>query len=158
MSSSRLVFRVDEVRDKQGLSASLELTPEEFLPGGAPDPASGSPTLLAGPVRAEIELSLGGTRLLANARLTGSWLLPCSRCLRDTAAPFEAVFEETYPFDKETLDLNEDLRGAAILEIPQRSVCSDCPGFRSEWGDKPPADAPEKASPFDVLKQLKKRK
>lgn len=150
-SAPSLRFKTEEIREKQGLCARLELPPELLLGGSVED------ARLAGPVAVELEFLVGGSQILMQARLTGAWLVACSRCLREGHAPFEARAEETYPATAETLSPQPELREAALLELPQRWVCPGCPGFRAEWGQKPPADAPATPSPFDVLKKLKKK-
>jgi len=125
-----LAFSVREIRESEGLTATLELTPERLFP----EPRVGE-ALLSGPVRVDVEFSVGGNRILAQARAEGRWTLPCSRCLEAAPAAFEGSLEETYPTDADSIDLTEDLRQTLLLEIPQRALCRpDCRGLCARCG------------------------
>lgn len=148
--SSSLKFKVADIRERQGLSVSCTVPSTIFDP--LPEEAR-----LKGPLSADLEFSVGGNRILLQAALSGSWLLQCSRCLKEHPRGFKAEFEETYDLTEEFIDLRPELAQAALIEIPTRSVCSpDCKGFRAQWGGE--GEEPPKKSPFDELKKLKKPK
>lgn len=152
--SDSLRFSVAEIREAGGLRASVQVDPAQVFPEPVPGAA------LAGPVAAELEFSLGGSRILLQLKLSGTWQANCSRCLAEHRIPFAASAEETFPLDQDSVDVREELRQAALLEVPQRSLCrADCKGLCPQCGQdrnagscacvvKPP-------SPFDALKKLK---
>lgn len=154
MTVQSLRFNVEEIKERQGLSVSLSVPARELVPEPLPDAE------LAGPVEARVELSVGGASILMNADLSGSWRVPCSRCLARHDVAFRAQAEETYPSAQESIDLSEDLRQSLLLEIPQRSLCRPgCRGLCSRCGknlnEGPCGCREERPNPFDVLKKLK---
>lgn len=146
-----LKFPVSQIRDNRGLSASLSIPASVLFPEKPEDAAH------AGDATAALDFSVGGSRILLQARLAGAWRVPCSRCLKLHDAPYDTEFEETYPLTDETIDVGEPLREAALLEIPQRSLCRpDCPIPWGKDGQEPGQPAPPpSSSPFDALKKLK---
>lgn len=124
------IFSVREIRENSGLTTTLELPAEKVFP----EPRLGE-AALSGPVRVDVEFSVGGNRILAQARARGRWALPCSRCLEESASAFEGSLEETYPTTGDSIDLTEDLRQTLLLEIPQRALCRpDCRGLCARCG------------------------
>lgn len=49
---------------------------------------------LASPVEGDVQLSRTGRGILAKGRVHTTFIEPCARCLRDTAAGVDADFEE----------------------------------------------------------------
>lgn len=151
-SPAALRFKVEELREKRGLALSTELKAGALIE----EPVENA--LLAGTLAVDLEFSVGGDSILLVARLRGRWRVPCSRCLRETEAEFEASAEETYPLAGETLDAAPAIREAALLELPQRWVCrTGCGGFRAQWGEAPAGSPESPPSPFSALKKLKKK-
>ncbi|HVE13574.1 MAG TPA: DUF177 domain-containing protein [Elusimicrobiota bacterium] len=157
MSASPLRFETRAIREQEGLSQELSVEPALLAPEGAGE------ARLTGPVSARVEFSIGGNRLLVQASFAGVWRLPCGRCLAAAEAPFSCEFEETYPASDEVIDLTEDARQAVLLELPQRALCKDacrglCPSCGKNLNEGACKCAPANASPFAVLKSLKKPK
>lgn len=159
--SAALRFKVADIVEAGGLSVSLELEPAALFPEAPPDAAA------AGPVRADLEFSLGTEELLLQARLAGAWRVPCARCLAPHERAYEAAFDETYPSGAEELDASDAVRESALLEIPQSSLCRDaCKGLCASCGKdlnagpcacSPAPAAAAKPNPFGVLKKLKEK-
>ncbi|HBL16834.1 MAG: hypothetical protein A2X36_15215 [Elusimicrobia bacterium GWA2_69_24] len=152
--SDSLRFSVTEIREAGGLCASLEVEPALIFPEPVPNAA------LAGPVAAELEFSVGGNRILLQLRISGSWKTNCSRCLAEHRVDFAASAEETYPLDQDSVDVGEEVRQAALLEVPQRSLCrADCKGLCPQCGKdlnaEPCGCVVKPPSPFAALKKLK---
>ena len=148
-----LKFRVQDIKDQQGLIASMSLDAAALL-GEAIEEAK-----IKEPITVALEFSVGGKEILLEARLAGRFTLPCSLCLAEHRRPFEANFEETYDASADEIDAKEDLRQAVIMEIPQRSVCrEDCKGLCGQCGtnrnEKPCGCVERRPSPFDALKKL----
>jgi uncharacterized protein len=152
-----LAFSAEEIRERQGLAVSVS------VPGGTLFPEPPAEARLDGPVEASLEFSVGGDALLMQARLSGRWTVPCSRCLAEHTVAFDARAEETYPLSTPEIDVTEDLRQAALLEVPARSLCRpDCRGLCPRCGKDlnagPCGCAPEMPKPLSCLKDLKKGK
>ncbi len=146
----RLKFKVQEISEEQGLSASFSLGAERLLK----QKVKGA--RLAGTLCVSLDFSLAGSEVLLRAKVRGSWTLPCSRCLKEASTDLETEIEEAFPASQDSIDVEPALREAVLLEVPLRVVCPDnCGGFQAEWGDKK-TGFPDKKSPFDVLKKLKK--
>ena len=73
MSAPNLKFKVQEIQDKQGLSCSLSVPPHSLLKETIPE------ARLAGPIAVNLDFSVGGNRILLQARVTGAWIVPCKR-------------------------------------------------------------------------------
>ncbi|OIO07028.1 MAG: hypothetical protein AUJ52_11055 [Elusimicrobia bacterium CG1_02_63_36] len=146
-----LKFPVAQIRDNRGLSASLTIPASSLFIEPLPE------AVHAGDVAAALDFSIGGSSILLEARIAGAWTVACSRCLTLHDAPYEAQFDETFPLTDETIDVSGPLREAALLEIPQRSLCRpDCPIPWGNDGREPGQPAPEPtSSPFDALKKFK---
>ncbi len=159
-----LQFSIAGLRDSQGLSTSLQISPSLLLDS----PVDGCK--LDKPVDVDLEFSVGGDLILLQAKVSGAWILDCSRCLKEHGAPFDAETEETYSLGQETIDVTASLRDAVLMEVPQRSLCRpDCKGLCASCGQNlnegvcPCAASGEdslatenKNSPFEALKKLKK--
>jgi uncharacterized metal-binding protein YceD (DUF177 family) len=148
-----LKFPVSQIREKRGMSVSLSIPSATLFPEAVPGAKH------RGDAAAALDFSVGGSRILLQGNVAGAWLVACSRCLKEHPAEYEASFEETYPLTAEFIDASAQLREAALLEIPQRSLCRpDCPIPWGEGGLEPgQPEAPKSASPFDALKKLKER-
>lgn len=146
----QLKFNIQEIREEQGFSASFSLGAEKLLK----QKIKGA--RLAGTLRVSLDFSLTGSEVLLRVKIRGGWVLPCSRCLKETSADLETEIEEAFPDSQESIDIEPVLREAILLEVPLRVICPEnCGGFQSEWGGKK-TRFPDKKSPFDVLKKLKK--
>lgn len=157
-----LRFKVADIVEQGGLTASgpvaWEVICKEPVSGAAP----------SGPMQTALEFSVGSDSLLLTGTVSGAWDVTCGRCLSPHAAPFTAPVEETYPTDAEEVDASEAFREAALLELPQRSLCRpDCRGLCAKCGKNlneaacacvpESGAAPGKGSPFEVLKRLKEQ-
>jgi len=124
-----LSFSAEEIRAQQGLAVCRTVPAETLFPEPSEE------ARLGGPVEASIEFSVGGNAILLQARLSGRWTVPCSRCLAEHGVAFSARAEETYPLSTQDIDVAEDLRQAALLELPSRSLCRpDCKGLCPRCG------------------------
>ena len=151
-----LRFKVVDIVEQGGLAASGAVAWELLCP----EPVAGAQP--AGAMETALEFSVGSDSLLLAGTVSGAWSVTCSRCLAPHAAAFSAAVEETYPTDAEEVDASEAFREAALLEVPQRSLCRpDCKGLCAMCGknlnEAPCACVPEKGSPFEVLKRLKEQ-
>jgi len=144
-----LKVRVSKIKDEDGFAVS------GAVPRGAlfPDPLKGVEPGKESMV--SLTFSVGGSRILLEARVTGDWLVPCNRCLKVHPAKFEAETEETYPADTDMIDVRAALRELAMLEIPQRSICSEECSLPHDGRDPKEVSAPKPPSPFEALKRLK---
>ncbi|MBI5597969.1 MAG: DUF177 domain-containing protein [Elusimicrobia bacterium] len=149
-----LRFKVADIVEQGGFAAAgpvaWEALNKEPVPGAVP----------AGPLEAALEFSVGTDALLLSGSVSGAWAVVCSRCLVPHAAAYSAAVEETFPTDAEEIDASGAFREAALLEVPQRSLCRpDCRGLCPTCGknlnEAPCGCVPEKGSPFEVLKRLK---
>ncbi|MFA6092815.1 MAG: DUF177 domain-containing protein [Elusimicrobiota bacterium] len=125
MSLPELRFETARILEAGGLQDDLEFDAAELM--GSELPAG---THAAGPLRLHLEISTGTGQLLVQADLSGTWSLTCSRCLREHRMEYDCSIDETYPADQQFLDVSDDIRQAALLEIPERSLCGpDCKGI-----------------------------
>lgn len=119
-----LVFSAREIREKGGF-VFAESFPADELVGRE---ASGSCSV-------RLEFSVGGESILLEGVARGHWALECSRCLRRHHEPFSVLLEETYPLDREEIDLSETMRQDLLLSVPSRSLCApDCRGLCPQCG------------------------
>ena len=132
-----------DAKDFECVNASLE------LPGGY------DATLLA--VEACVRLTNIRGSIIAKGGLVAALKLVCCRCLEPVAlelklefsekflklavsscypsAEKEAVTEDEYVFDGETLDISRAVRDNIILNIPPKTVCNDaCKGLCQACG------------------------
>jgi len=146
-----LKFPVSQIQENRGLSVSLSIPAATLFTDGVKD------TRHDGNIAAALDFSIAGSQILLQARLGGGWIVQCSRCLKEHSAQYETDFDETYPISEDIIDASADLRENALLEIPQRSLCS--PDCKIPWGEdgREPGqpEAPPTKSPFDALKKLK---
>lgn len=163
-STHPLRFSISALRESQGFSTSLQLSPSLLLDSPVDD------CKLDEPVDINLEFSMGGDLILLQARVSGAWILECSRCLTVHGASFDTGTEETFPIASETIDVTTALRDAILMEVPQRSLCRpDCKGLCPSCGKNlnesacPCVNSGEKSfaaknkkSPFEALKKLKK--
>ena len=152
-----LKFEVRRIKEEGGLDAEFELDAERLLsqewPGARP----------SGGLRLKAEFSVGGTRILLQAKLAGAWDLVCSRCLAEHRLAYAGTVDETYPASAEFIDIAEDVRQAMLLEIPTRSLCRpDCRGLCPRCGQNLNVVAcgcgPAEPAPLEALKKLMKPK
>ncbi|MFH1725939.1 MAG: DUF177 domain-containing protein [Elusimicrobiota bacterium] len=151
---ANLKFSVREIRERGGLEVSLSVLPADLFS----EPPSGA--MPGGPFAAGLEFSVGGDCILLQACLAGSWTVACGRCLAEHRVAFEAEMDETYALALETIDIREDLRQTALLELPQRSLCRpDCEGLCSQCGknlnEGPCGCGSPRPAAFEALKKLK---
>jgi uncharacterized protein len=90
-------------------------------------------------VVADLTLEAQGDTLMASGTVTAHWEGECRRCLQTTdgilAIEFREVFQpdpvegETYPLDRDRVDLRPALREAVALALPVAPLCDEaCPG------------------------------
>jgi len=124
-----LRFEVKRIMEEGGLCAEFELDAAHLLaqdwPGARPE----------GGLRLKAEFSVGGSRILMQAKLSGAWTLVCGRCLAEHRLDYAGSVDETYPASAQFIDIAEDVRQAMLLEIPLRSLCRpDCKGLCPRCG------------------------
>ncbi|MCX5788300.1 MAG: DUF177 domain-containing protein [Elusimicrobia bacterium] len=125
-----LRFAIREIKEQAGLTYSGPVPVEEFVSSGLFGDARPEE-----PCTLDLEFSVGGSQILMEGRVGGRWLLPCSRCLAVHPEPFSWEMEETYPLEQEFIDVEEDVRQALVLCLPQRSLCrQDCKGLCARCG------------------------
>lgn len=133
-----LVFSVQEIKDKEGLSFAQSGPVERFVAGlVTPEAARGlfGEAYLGGRVELRLDFSVGGTNILLEGRVAGEWELECSRCLKCHAAAFESVVDETYPATSDRIDAAEEVRQALILSVPVQTLCApSCRGLCPRCG------------------------
>jgi len=147
-----LRFEVKRIKEEGGLAVESELDAEHLLsqewPGAKP----------AGGLRLKAEFSVGGSRILLQAKLAGAWTLTCSRCLAEHRLDYAGTVDETYPSSQESIDISEDVRQAMLLEIPPRSLCKpDCKGLCPSCGQNlnlRSCSCPKEPAPLEALKKL----
>ncbi|MBI5244533.1 MAG: DUF177 domain-containing protein [Elusimicrobia bacterium] len=148
-----LRFEVKRIKEEGGLAGAFELDAAPLVAQEAPGARP------AGPVRLEAEFSLGGNRILLQAKLAGAWTLVCSRCLAEHRLGYACAIDETYPLTAEVVDIADDVRQAMLLEIPPRSLCRpDCKGLCPRCGQNlnaaPCGCKAEEPLPPEALKKL----
>lgn len=105
------------------------------------DLANGTVAVPSGePVHVDVTLEHVGEAIVVRGSLRARWESVCSRCLRPVSGEVEVhvdeLFEprplegETYPLDDDTLDLEQPVRDALVLELPGAPLCRpDCAGL-----------------------------
>ena len=151
-----LKFSTREIREKEGLVHSGRAPVEDYdqqqLFGDA---------RLEDPCAVDLEFSVGGSSILLEGRVAGTWTLACSRCLSPHPAPLSGEFDETYPLSSEVIDVGEEVRQAIVLSLPERSLCrEDCKGLCPRCGqnlNKAQCGCPADAFPgVRAVKRLKR--
>lgn len=132
-----LKFAVRDIKDQEGLAFTGPVPVEEFEGKGLFGEAT-----LQGECSVDLEFSVGGSRILMEGRLTGSWLVPCNRCLKPHPIPLAGELEETYPTTQDSIDVSDQVRQALVLSLPVRSLCREdckglCPGCGANLNDEP---------------------
>lgn len=153
MENSQLVFKYADIREEGGRRVELSLPPAAFAD------AFDSPGALK-KLDAVLDFSVGGDSILLEGRVSALLELECSRCGEPVTRVFEDSFDEVYPDSLEYIDAREAVRETAALLAPIKVLCSDdCKGRCLVCGANRNKQAcgckPEKASPFEALKDLK---
>ncbi len=135
---------IGATRDYDVVAAVKDLVPEEVTD--------------ATPLRGHVHLLRTDRGILVEGQLTGSVVVPCSRCLGDVNAPVtvevEDIFQPTVDVVRGTfieveeedtallidehhiLDLNEVLRQNLLLAVPMQPLCRpDCAGLCPTCGE-----------------------
>lgn len=135
---------IGATRDYDVVAAVKDLVPEEVTD--------------ATPLRGHVHLLRTDRGILVEGQLTGSVVVPCSRCLDDVNAPVtvevEDIFQPTVDVVRGTfieveeedtallidehhiLDLNEVLRQNLLLAVPMQPLCRpDCAGLCPTCGE-----------------------
>ena len=148
-----LKFAVSKIEDDDGLSISLAVPSSMLFTESEKDLSH------HGTVNTSLDFMVAGAEIILQGSVAGAWTVLCSRCLKSHASPYESDFDETYPLSSKDIDVTELLRENALLEFPQRSLCSpDCKIPYGEDGVElgQPKQQPN-ASPFAALKKLKEK-
>lgn len=123
-----LKFTVQQILEASGLKVHETLEPQAL---GDPDLAAE----LAGGLSADLEFSVGGSRILLTGQVRGRRRLECARCLEDYDAPFEQTLDETFPLDAASIDAEEEIRQSLFLSAPAKPLCRpDCRGLCPRCG------------------------
>jgi uncharacterized protein len=125
--------------------------------GPLADVALSSARLTGDDVTVDVMVESQGETVTVTGTARGRWVGECRRCLETTGGevevPLSEVFEpepvegETYPLDRDALDLEPLLREAFALALPLAPLCDEaCPGPDPEaypvgtGEDEPPTD------------------
>ena len=151
-----LVFSVQEISDRDGLSLKERLEPDAF-------PMREVGAKLAGPLAVELDFSVGASLMLLSGQFEGLWEVECSRCLKPFRSSFRGRLDETYPLETPEIDAGEEIRQGMVLELPVQPLCSPackglCPQCGKNLNEGPCACRSEKPSPFAKLKNLERPK
>lgn len=120
----------------------------------------------ASPVSVELVLESLAGGIEASGEVRGRWVGLCRRCLEPVSGPIVAsvreMFEdsptegETYPIDREALELWPMVRDALAASLPLAPICREsCPGPDPDGhplgvvGDGPPEGEPSTPPPKD---------
>lgn len=152
VSGAALVFKAADIIEEGGLARTLVVAPEALFSDAA---AEADGALAVG-----VEFSVGSDAILLQASVSGAWKLPCSRCLKVHSASYAAAAEETFAADSVDIDISATVRDAALLELPQRSLCRpDCRGLCARCGkdlnEAACACPPQDIAPLVKLNRLK---
>lgn len=137
----------------------------------------------SGPLEIRLRLQRLGRKVIVNGRMTGTAVLPCSRCLEDQPQNIEAEFQAAYEpalrgepeqeillseteldvsrYDGDEIRLDELIREQALLALPLSPVCDDaCRGLCTVCGvnrnERDCECRTEEMDPrFRILKKLK---
>jgi uncharacterized protein len=116
-----------------------------------------------GPVTGDAEVWNTGDSFLVKARLNGTAVLECSRCLGEFRLPLAARIEEHFKpgqpsptgeleeddegrtfsfYEGDEIDLTEPLRQQVLLELPMKPLCAAacrglCPNCGANLNDEP---------------------
>jgi DUF177 domain-containing protein len=127
------------------------------LAGPLPGLALSTTWLTSDDVVADVVVEAQGEAVMLTGSVTAAWTGECRRCLETTGGEIRVelreIFEphptegETYPLDRDDLDLEPVLREALALALPLAPVCrEDCPGPDP---DAHPLRADDEATPAD---------
>lgn len=95
----------------------------------------------ASPVTARVKYAFDGSGFNVGGNVTAAFRSACARCGREFIEPFETEFDErfekeaggeddAYPFAGDEIDLNDLVRDAILLNMPNYSLCKeDCRGL-----------------------------
>lgn len=151
-----LIFKYADIREEGGRHVSLAPAPAAYAD------AFDSPDTLK-KLAVELDFSVGGDSILLEGSVRAEMLLECSRCGDPVARAFEDSFDEVYPDSLEYIDTREVVRETVALLAPIKVLCSEsCKGRCLVCGAnrnrKDCGCRPDKASPFEALKDLKLQK
>ena len=103
--------------------------------GPLPDVALSSARLTGDDVTVDVMVESQGETVTVTGTARGRWVGECRRCLETTGGevevPLSEVFEpepvegETYPLDRDALDLEPLLRDAFALALPLAPLCDE---------------------------------
>jgi len=151
-----LEFPVKHILRMRGLKCSCPISPAK-VQGILESPGE------VEAVSVSLNFSVGKNEILVTGKVKGKTRLCCSRCLKDFHNYFESEFEEIYPTTAEIIDIMIKIREALVLENGIRHLCRpDCKGLCHVCGAdlnlKKCSCRSDKPSPFEALKDLKKKK
>ena len=120
------------------------------------------------PMKAELTLHPISNGIAVTGRVDFVTVDTCHRCLdvtrRERSATVgalfdEAVDDESYPLDRQEIDVEQMLRDEVILSLPLTTTCDDeCSAVVDnapiDLNTDPPDDEGDPRSPFAVLKDL----
>ncbi len=77
------------------------------------------------------EASLAGEEYLLQGKVSGTILLNCGKCLKDFELSVKDIsFVQSYELTTVEIDVDEEIRQAIVLGIPQHPVCTElCKGL-----------------------------
>jgi uncharacterized protein len=97
------------------------------------DGLAGSAAAVTDPVAVVLDLERVSEGIVVRGSVSGTWRAECSRCLGGLRHPIEVhvdelfepdpVPDETYPLEGHSLDLEQLLRDAVLLELPLAPHC-----------------------------------
>ena len=115
-----------------------------------------------------LESLTGG--IVASGHVRGRWHAVCSRCLTPLEGDFDLslrevfeedpIEEETYPLQRDEIDLEQPIRDVVVPELPLVPLCADdcaglCPTCGANLNDDPCGCAAEPRDPrWDALRAL----
>jgi uncharacterized metal-binding protein YceD (DUF177 family) len=156
MENAPLVFKYADIKAEGGRHEEMPVQPALFADAfDAPD------TLKK--LDLELDFSVGGDSILLEGKVRAELNLNCSRCGDPVTRVFEDSFDEVYPDTLEYIDTREVVRETTALLAPIKVLCSEgCKGRCLVCGANRNKQAcsckPDRASPFEALKDLKVNK
>jgi uncharacterized protein len=82
------------------------------------------------------EASLAGEEYLLRGKISGKLAFNCGKCLKDFEFTVENIeFVQSYDLTTTDIDVEEEIRQAILLNIPQHPVCDQqCKGLCAQCG------------------------
>jgi len=152
-NENQFVFSASEIRQAGTYSAELNILPSEFA-----DAFPGRDVLKK--LSASLEFNAAGDEILLNGKISASLALDCSRCGKSIIKSFSDVFDESFPYSVEYINVRENIRETVSLMEPMKVLCSEkckgrCPHCGKDLNEGTCSCVQENFSPFAALKNFR---